>query len=73
MANLNLKDNNKANVYSDTFAQNVNNNTLSEKEIEWGAKCVDDMIKGIYTEDELAKLKAAGKRKTDGTRSIIPL
>ena len=60
MANLNLKDNNKANVYSDTFAQNVNNNTLSEKEIEWGAKCVDDMIKGIYTEAELAKLKAAG-------------
>lgn len=60
MANLNLKDENKANVYSDTFIHNVNNKTLSDKEVEWGAKCVDDMIRGIYTEEELRKLNAAG-------------
>ncbi len=60
MANLNLKDDIKANVYSDTFTKNVNDKTLSDKEIEWGAKCIDDMVKSIYTEEELNKLKAAG-------------
>lgn len=60
MAKLNLKDDIKANVYSDTFTKNVNEKTLSEKEIEWGAKCIDDMLKSIYTEEELGRLKAAG-------------
>lgn len=33
---------------------------LSAEQIAWGAKRIDDMVKGLYTDEEYNKLKVAG-------------
>ena len=61
---LNVEKDDKVKIYTDEFAKKAlgrsSAGNLSQEETAWGAKCIDDMIKGLYTEEELAKFKEAG-------------
>ena len=61
---LNVKPSKNLKVYADEYFEKADvefpGTSLSQEEIAWGAKCVDDMISGLYTAEELSKLKEAG-------------
>ncbi len=61
---LNINQGKNLKVYADEFiekaALDIADTRLSKEELDWGAKCIDDMISGLYTAEELSKLKEAG-------------
>ena len=58
-ANLVLENNPLVDISAETFFMNQKLNELSFTEIEWGEATIDRMVRSIYTDDELRKLKSA--------------
>lgn len=63
---LNVNQGENLKVYADEFiekaAPNIAGTRLSKEELDWGAKCIDDMIEQLYANDKdtLYKLKEKG-------------
>ncbi|MBP1563061.1 MAG: hypothetical protein J6C38_05035 [Oscillospiraceae bacterium] len=65
---LNVEKSNDVSIYTDEFIKKAKINLskpdpstdLSDKETEWAVNCIDNMVKGLYTEEELKRFKEEG-------------
>lgn len=55
-----VKKDKKDKINPRDFFETYNVDRMSAEQIAWGAKRIDDMVKGLYTDEEYNKLKAAG-------------
>lgn len=56
---LNIENNSKTKLKSESFIKKLNDNTLTADEAIWGAETITSMVESLYTPEELKKFKDA--------------